>query len=255
MNEENEAPRIIRLAETNSTNNHLRGLVGKEPLPEGSVVIADYQTAGRGQVGNTWESEKGKNLMFSVILYPDYLPANRQFLISQIAALSVKETLDEYVSDITVKWPNDIYWRDRKICGMLIENDLTGHSLYCSVIGIGININQQEFRSGAPNPVSLAQITNREYDREEILRHFQKRLYDRYLGLILEHEADIRRDYMSALYRSDGFYRYRDDQGLFEARIKEIEPTGHLVLELSDGEVRRYAFKEVSAVLAPGLNL
>lgn len=159
MNEENEQPRIIRLEETTSTNNYLRGLVGKESLPEGSIVVTEYQTAGRGQVGNTWESEPGKNLMFSIILYPDFLPANRQFLISQIAALSVKETLDAYVDGITVKWPNDIYWRDKKICGMLIENDLTGHSLYCSVIGIGININQREFLSDALNPVSLVQIT------------------------------------------------------------------------------------------------
>ena len=197
MNEENEQPRIIRLEETTSTNNYLRGLVGKEPLPEGSIVVTEYQTAGRGQVGNTWESEPGKNLMFSIILYPDFLPANRQFLISQIAALSVKETLDAYVDGITVKWPNDIYWRDKKICGMLIENDLTGHSLYCSVIGIGININQREFLSDALNPVSLVQITGREYDREEILNSFLKRLYDRYLGLLQEKEEEIRSAYMA----------------------------------------------------------
>ena len=248
MNEANEKPRFIRLNETTSTNNYLRGLVGKEPLPEGSVVVTEFQTAGRGQVGNSWESEGGRNLMFSVILYPDFLPANRQFLISQIAALSVKETLDQYIDDVTVKWPNDIYWKDRKICGMLIENDLTGHSLYCSVIGIGININQREFLSNAPNPVSLFQITGREYEREELLNSFLKRLYDRYLGLILEKEEEIRNSYMAALYRGEGFYPYRDEQGVFQARIQGIEPTGHLILELNDGEVRRYAFKEVSVV-------
>lgn len=245
---ENEIPRMIRLEEITSTNNYLRGLVGKEPLPEGSVVVTNFQTAGRGQVGNTWESEDGKNLMFSIILYPDFLPANRQFLISQITALSVKETLDEYVDDVTVKWPNDIYWRDRKICGMLIENDLSGRELYCSVLGIGININQREFLSDAPNPVSLTQITGLEYDREEILNKFRKRLYERYVDLIREKEDDIRKDYRIALYRGSGFHPYRDADGLFEACIKEIEPTGHLVLELHNGELRRYAFKEVSVV-------
>ncbi len=100
--------------------------------------------------------------MFSIIPDSYPLPANRQFLISQITALSVKETLDEYVDDVTVKWPNDIYWRDRKICGMLIENDLSGRELYCSVLGIGININQREFLSDAPNSVSLTQITGLE---------------------------------------------------------------------------------------------
>lgn len=245
MNNEQEAPRIIRLEETTSTNNYLRSLIGKEPLPEGSVVVSEYQTAGRGQVGNSWESEGGRNLMFSVVLYPEFLPANRQFLISQIAALSVKETLDQYVNGVTVKWPNDIYWQDRKICGMLIENDLTGHSLFCSVIGIGININQLHFMSDAPNPVSLRQITGKEYNREEILSRFLKRLYNRYLDLLLEKEEEIRRDYMRALYRRDGYHHYSDEQGNFEACIHDIEPTGHLILELLDGERRRYAFKEV----------
>lgn len=248
MSDENEIPRMIRLEETTSTNNYLRGLVGKEPLPEGSVVVTNFQTAGRGQVGNTWESEGGKNLMFSIILYPDFLPANRQFLISQITALSVKETLDEYVDDVTVKWPNDIYWRDRKICGMLIENDLSGRELYCSVLGIGININQREFLSDAPNPVSLTQITGLEYDREEILNKFRKRLYERYVDLIREKEDDIRNDYRIALYRGSGFHPYRDENGFFEACIKGVELTGHLILELRDGELRRYAFKEVTMV-------
>lgn len=248
MNEENGMPRFIRLKETTSTNNYLRGLVGKEQLPEGSVVVTGFQTAGRGQVGNTWESEAGRNLMFSMILYPDFLPANRQFLISQIAALGVKETLDQYTDDITVKWPNDIYWKDRKICGMLIENDLTGQSLYCSVIGIGININQQEFRGNALNPVSLTQVTGREYDLDEILNSFLERLYNRYLGLIREEEDEIRSAYMAALYRGGGYYPYKDEQGVFNARIHTIEPTGHLVLQLPDGELRRYAFKEVSVV-------
>lgn len=255
MSNENEIPRIIRLKETTSTNSYLRGLVGKEPLPEGSLVVTEYQTAGRGQVGNVWESEGGKNLMFSVILYPDFLPANRQFLISQIAALSVKETLDAYIGEVTVKWPNDIYWRDRKICGMLIENDLSGRELYCSVLGIGININQRQFLSDAPNPVSLVQITGQEYDREEILHNFLNRLYTRYLSLIREQEENIRKDYMDALYRRDGFHPYRDEHGLFSARIRGIEPTGHLILEVDNGEVRRYAFKEVSTVISSDLTL
>ena len=147
-----------------------------------------------------------------------------------------------------MKWPNDIYWRDKKICGMLIENDLTGHSLYCSVIGIGININQREFLSDALNPISLVQITGREYDREEILNSFLKRLYDRYLGLLQEKEEEIRSAYMAALYRGNGFHPYQDEQGVFQACIQGIEPTGHLILKTDNGEVRRYAFKEVSVV-------
>lgn len=246
MSEDNETRRIIRLEETDSTNSYLRGLAASESLPEGSIVVADFQTSGRGQVGNVWESEKGKNLMLSVILYPDFIPANHQFLISQIAALSVKETLGNYVGDITVKWPNDVYWKDRKICGMLIENDLFGQHLYCSVIGIGINLNQQEFRGDAPNPVSLTQITGEVYDTEEVLNRFQEKFYNYYLELLQEEDEAVRAAYMDALYRNDGYYEYTDENGPFEAAIHAIEPDGHLILQLRDRTLRRYAFKEVS---------
>lgn len=246
MSIEDESPRILRVAETTSTNSLLRELIEKEALPEGSVVVADFQTAGRGQVGNVWESEAGKNLMFSTVLYPTCIPANLQFLISQIAALSVKETLDLYTDHVSVKWPNDIYREEKKICGMLIENDLSGRNLYCSIIGIGINLNQRVFRGDAPNPVSLFQIIGKEVDREEVLDHFLSIFYRYYLSLLREEYEDIRARYRAALYRKEGYHAYRDGAGEFEARIHDIEPTGHLLLALKDGSIRRYAFKEVS---------
>ena len=218
-------PRIVWVEETNSTNSLAREWMEKEPMPEGSAIVADFQTAGRGQVGNTWESEAGKNLLFSVVLYPVTLPANRQFLISQIAALSVKETLDLYTDDITVKWPNDI-------------SD--------SIIGIGLNLNQATFLSDAPNPVSLFQILHREVNREEVLRRFLTIFYAHYISLLREEYDEIRACYRSVLYRGEGFYRYQDAGGMFEARVRDIEPTGHLLLESRDGSVRRYAFKEVA---------
>lgn len=242
-------PRIIRLQETISTNNYLREYLRKERLPEGSVVTAEYQSGGRGQTGNSWESEPGKNLLFSVVLYPDFMPANRQFLISQIASLAVKETLEHYTGHITIKWPNDIYQENKKICGMLIENDLTGSSIYCSVIGIGINLNQKVFISDAPNPVSLYQITGKESDKEEVLDCFLRIFYDYYLSLLQEKTIWIRERYMKALYRIDGYHLYKDEKGMFNARILDVEPTGHLILQLEDGESRRYAFKEVSYLL------
>lgn len=249
MNKENETPQILWLKETDSTNNHLRRLLDKEQLPEGSLVVTDFQTAGKGQVGNSWESEAGMNLMFSILLYPDFIPANRQFLISQIASLSVKETLDAYTDFIQVKWPNDIYWKDRKICGMLIENDLSGQLLYCSIIGIGLNLNQSLFRSNAPNPISLTQITGKKYDREEVLNRFLRIFFQYYCLLLQEKEEEVRTAYMQALYHGEGYHRYRDEQGQFEARIQAIEPTGHLILQLRDGEQRRYAFKEVATLV------
>ena len=242
-------PRLIRVEETDSTNRLIRDLMEKESLPEGSAVVADFQTAGRGQIGNVWESEEGKNLTFSVVIYPTCLLASHQFLISQIAALSVKETLDVYTEDVTVKWPNDIYWEDKKICGMLIENDLFGAYLRASIIGIGINLNQAVFRGDAPNPVSLFQILHREVDREEVLRRFLSLFYRNYLSLLNEEYDELRARYRAALYRGEGYYRYEDANGPFEARVHDIEPTGHLLLALRDGNVRRYAFKEVRHIL------
>lgn len=247
-NNEN-TPLLIRLDETDSTNRYLQQLLAKRALPEGSLVVADYQTAGKGQVGNSWEAERGANLLFSLLLRPDFLPANRQFLISQIASLSVKETLEAYTDSIRVKWPNDVYWKDRKICGMLIENDLAGEYLHTSVIGIGLNVNQQCFRSDAPNPISLAQITGQPHDREEVLQRFLRTFFAYYIRLLQEDETAIRQTYREALYHGDGYYRYADKTGTFEASIEEVEPTGHILLRLRDGEIRRYAFKEVTTLI------
>jgi len=241
-----DKPRIIRIPETTSTSQYLRDCLQKQPLPEGSVVVAAHQTAGRGQMGNSWESDPGKNLLFSTFLSPEVIPANRQFIISQIAALSVQEVLSQYVDDITIKWPNDIYWKEKKICGMLIENDLTGYWIYRSVLGIGINVNQEVFRSDAPNPVSLKQITGQTYHPDEILDQFLQRFYRYYLELLQEKEEEIRSNYMQHLFRGTGYHPFREGDHLFEARIHCIEPTGHLILEDFSGVQTRYAFKEVS---------
>lgn len=241
-------PRIIRLKEATSTNSVLHDWLANEPLPEGSVVVAEDQTAGRGQVGNHWESEPGQNLTFSLVIYPTCLQAKEQFLISQIAALSVKQTLEAYVQPIRVKWPNDVYWQDRKICGMLIENDLLGSTIATSILGIGININQAQFVSDAPNPVSLHQITGQFFDKEELLARFLSVFYTHYHSLLQGEWEAIQSAYRTALYRNDGYYSYEDATGRFEATIHTIEPSGHLLLQLRDGSIRRYAFKEVKFV-------
>jgi BirA family biotin operon repressor/biotin-[acetyl-CoA-carboxylase] ligase len=240
-------PQTIYLKETPSTNLYLREHLQKEPLPEGSIVIAESQTAGRGQAGNSWVSAPGANLTFSLLLYPYTILANRQFILSQIVSLAVKETLDAHIKGISIKWPNDIYWHDKKICGILIENNLSGERLHSSIVGIGINLNQTQFAGSARNPVSLRQITGKAYVKEDILNHFLHNFYKHYLQILQGNDQDVRRAYQAALYHGNGkFYAYADAHGLFEARIQEVEPTGHLALKLRNGEIRRYAFKEVS---------
>ncbi|MDR1937718.1 MAG: biotin--[acetyl-CoA-carboxylase] ligase [Tannerellaceae bacterium] len=241
-------PRIIRLKETQSTNQYIREYIIKERLPEGSVVTAEYQTAGRGQAGTHWESAPGANLMFSLVIYPHWIPVNRQFILSRMAALAAKDTLNAYTDGVSVKWPNDIYRRHKKIGGILIENHIAGQQIQSSIIGMGLNLNQNRFTGDAPNPVSLRQITGKEYDREEVLDRFLRIWGNYYLLLLQEKEEDICTAYMEALYRREGFFTYRDAGGLFEARIHSVEPAGCLLLQLRNGEIRRYAFKEVSYI-------
>ena len=229
---------IIHIDETDSTNRWLKD----HPSTKDTVVWTDFQTAGRGCGTNTWESERGQNLLFSVLIHPVSLPANQQFHISMAISLSICEALEQHTHDISIKWPNDIYWRDRKICGILIEHTLKGSNIKDSIIGIGLNVNQQVFHSDAPNPVSLWQITGQETDREQwlhdILHNFMQNL-----------GQDLKARYMDKLYRRSGFHPYTDKTGTLTAEIADIEDDGHLLLRDEQGQLHRYAFKEVQFVI------
>lgn len=242
-----DAPfKLVCLQETDSTSNYLRTFREAGNAKEFTVVTAEYQTAGKGQRGNSWEAERGKNLLFSLLLTPDFLPANRQFILSQIIALGIKEELDTYGDGFSIKWSNDIYWKEKKICGILIENDLAGSRICGSIAGIGININQTVFRSPAPNPVSLVQITGKEHNRDAILRNVLRRIHHYYQEVRQGKGADIPTLYYNALFRKDTFADYRDKSGRFTARIIRVEPSGLLILQRKDGTEHAYAFKEVS---------
>lgn len=238
-------PKPIKLKETDSTNLYMSRLCDRQKQADFTCVCSDYQTAGRGQRGNGWESEAGKNLLFSFVLYPDSLEASRQFVLSQITALALQETLAQYADDITVKWPNDIYWKDRKLCGTLIENDLTGLYVSRSISGTGVNLNQERFLSGAPNPVSLHQITGCIYRPEEVLRQILDRAARFYGMLRAGRTSEIADKYKECLFRKDGFHPYKDSDGPFMARIADIEPSGRMALEDERGRIRKYMFKEV----------
>ncbi|MBQ3780986.1 MAG: biotin--[Bacteroidaceae bacterium] len=211
-----------------------------ETLPELTLVDADEQTSGRGQRGNSWESEKGRNVQFSLVCHPHFLLASQQFALSEAIALAVAETVGG-----EVKWPNDIYVGDRKISGTLIECDLSGKQIETCIIGTGINVNQTQFRSDAPNPVSLSQLTGREYDREEVLRAVVDRFAGLYDLLRKGGAATLHRMYLQHLYRRQGLHRYADRDGEFLAEVHAVEPSGHLLLRRPDGHVSRYEFKEV----------
>lgn len=241
---------VLRHSTIDSTNRFLLGYT----QPDGetmTVAVADYQTAGRGQGSNTWESERGKNLLFSVLLRPTGIAADKQFVISMAAALAHKEVLDAYTEGITLKWPNDIYWHDRKLAGTLIETRLCGPVITRCIVGTGINVNQRIFHSDAPNPVSLLNITGRETCREALLGKVIDVLC-RYIDMAESGEEaidEISKRYHAALYRREGMHEYEDLHGRFFAEIAGVEPTGHLLLRHSDGTMRRYAFKEVKFII------
>lgn len=230
---------IIHIAETDSTNRWLRERGGEGDM----VVVADYQTAGKGQGNNSWESERGKNLLFSVLYHPQRIPANRQFHISMAVSLAIADALGEHIGDVSIKWPNDIYWRNAKICGILIENRLLGQTIRDSIIGVGVNVNQRQFHSNAPNPVSLWQIHGHETDRELLLQS----ILDKFTLYI--NKKEIKTQYLHQLYRRKGFHPYADKEGSFMAEIVDVEDDGHLLLCDDNGQQRRYAFKEVSFVI------
>ena len=237
--------KIIHIAETDSTNLWLRS-------SQGTVcIVAEYQTAGKGCGANSWESERGKNLTFSVLIHPTEIHASRQFLISEIVSVALCETLETYLKSsalkesLSIKWPNDIYYGDKKLCGILIENHLQGSTFKDSIIGIGINVNQEVFLSDAPNPVSLRQILGREINRETLLNEFLQRFKETFLC-----EAEtVSTKYRRLLYRKDGFYEYEDAKGRFQAKVLNVLNDGHLVLLDSDGTARIYAFKEVTYII------
>lgn len=240
---------LIHIRETDSTNSYLQTLCNEQRVENLTTVVADFQTSGRGQRGNSWESDPGKNLLFSFVLYPEFLEARRQFLLSQIISLAIKEELDSYTPDISVKWPNDIYWKENKICGMLIENDLMGRYINRSIAGIGININQESFVSPAPNPISLQQITGKQYSIFEILGNIMLRIHSYYDLLCKDNTELITNRYENALFRKEGFHRYKNADGEFLARIICVEPDGRLILEDETQRERGYMFKEVEYIL------
>jgi BirA family biotin operon repressor/biotin-[acetyl-CoA-carboxylase] ligase len=223
-----------------------------EELPHGYCISADFQTSGHGQATNRWESEDGKNLLFSLLLRPTVIPAAEQFVITELVTLAIINALQDYIrQQIIIKWPNDIYVGDKKLCGILIENALCGPTIDTCIVGIGININQELFVSDAPNPVSLKQLNGRDNDRGEILAEIYQNILN-YYGYLADNwqNNDIKQslhyEYMNNLYRRTGYHNYSTPEGEhFRAEIEDIGPQGHLTLRLESGELRTFAFKEV----------
>ena len=232
-----------------STNSHAAVLLKENSLPEGTVIHTSFQTSGRGQAGNKWESEENKNLLISIVLYPSLIRPEDQFLLSMAVSLGICDFLNHFISDISIKWPNDIYVNNDKIAGILIENSIQEDSIEHTIAGIGVNINQEKFLSDAPNPVSLSIVTGRQYDLADCLRQLSGELDKRYKQLIGKDFDLLRRDYLSLLYRRNQWYGFQDQDGIFTGRITDVTAMGRLKVERENGIISEYSFKEIDFVL------
>lgn len=245
--------KIVEVDSTASTNTYAATHCTDGPEPV--VVITDRQTAGRGQRGNTWESAPGANLTFSLVVYPRWMSASRQFELSMLVSVGIAGGLRPYVPEaasLKVKWPNDIYYGDRKLAGILIENSLSDNHIERSIIGIGLNVNQTEFLSDAPNPVSLRQLTDTEHGRRDILVAVVNNILD----MIDTYADDPEVDELTALYnnmlwrndRKEHTWRMPDGT-ILRARIDRVDPDGRLHLTTAEGERKSFLFKEIAAEL------
>lgn len=243
---------IYHFDTTASTNDDARD----EKFREGDVVWADFQTAGRGQRGHEWHSRKGENLTFSVVLEPTFVPIAEQFSVSEVVAMSLVDMLADYGIEARVKWTNDIYVGDKKLVGILIEHTLSLTALRRTIVGVGINVNQTEFDSSIPNPVSMAQLLDRELDAEAVLQCFLKHLQKNYELLRriknsqFNSEDALHSRYNSLLYRRDEYHTYALPSGeKFRAKILGTAPSGALRLEDEEGKSKDYLFKEIEFVI------
>ena len=228
---------IIKLSDTASTNDYLLGLNTDQDL----CVVTDYQSAGKGMGTNTWESEPGKNLLFSILLHPTWLPINKQYLLSMAEAVAIVEVLGK---GFEIKWPNDIYYGDKKLSGTRIDINLQGSTLKDVIIGTGINVNQEVFLSDAPNPISLKNITGQEQDRDILLRDILERFYI-YYNKVQDSPQEVVRRYHEHLYRRTGMHTYADKDGTFQAEIVSVAENGIITLRRDDGTLSSYEFKEL----------
>ncbi|MBC5993063.1 biotin--[acetyl-CoA-carboxylase] ligase [Pontibacter cellulosilyticus] len=230
-----------------STNSEAQQLLIKNEATEGCAVVTAHQTAGRGQRGNTWEAEPGKNITLSVILKPKFLAIKHQFYLNMAVSLGVLDLLRELgLKNAQVKWPNDLFFEDKKLGGILIENALNSLTLQHSIVGIGLNVNQLAF--GYTTATSLAKVLGYTLDLEQVTNRLLELLEKRYLELRNDKTAKLKYEYLQALYRYQEQHTYRVDNRPVMGQILGVDEEGRLAVEI-EGELRYFGFKEIAFVI------
>ncbi len=235
------------LPEVASTNAHAFSLLSKNKPPEGTVISTFCQTAGRGQIGSNWESEPGKNIALSIVLYPVFLEARHQFRLNLALSLAVRDFVERHLAlEVKIKWPNDIYIGSRKVAGILVQNVLRGEYIRTTVAGIGINVNQSVFRSNPPNPTSFLLETEQTFELYDLIASLCQCAEQRYLQLKSGKIVPLQREYVQHLYRygEPGPYRRASSGEVFMGTICGIDEAGRLRLGVH-GAVETFDLKEI----------
>ena len=230
-----------------STNVYAQDLLSKSLPIEGTVITTFNQTAGRGQIGSKWISEADKNISLSIILYPHFLVPKEQFILHTVSSLAVSDLLTKYLEDaVKVKWPNDIYIKDRKTSGILTQNSISTTKINYSIIGIGLNVNQTDFPSTIPNPTSLKLAANRDFNLETLVSELCLCVEHRYLQLKSGQQNSLKNNYLERLYKlEEPAWYQRADGSKFYGTIKGVDSMGRLIIELN-GHLEYFQIKEIS---------
>lgn len=239
--------KIIKLSNVNSTNEFANEILKENAPTEGCVIWGISQTNGKGQKGNTWDTEEGKNLTFTIILYPNMIEPSQQFLLNKAISLGIIDFLKSHLDEelLHIKWPNDIYAGKSKIAGILIENQILGNSIQSSIIGIGLNINQLKFSSNIPNPISIKLVTGIDLNIEialyQLLHEIEKRITNLYNSDI----ESLNNDYLNSLLNYQKYKKYFWNNIEIEAMIIAISEFGQLILKTKEDKIIKCNFKEI----------
>jgi BirA family transcriptional regulator, biotin operon repressor / biotin---[acetyl-CoA-carboxylase] ligase len=236
--------KLIPLEIVDSTNNYAARLIKEEQPAEGTVILADFQETGRGQKDQVWVSEKGKNLTFSIILYPGFMEAEKHFYLSMALSVAMAQYLQTKLNDVYIKWPNDIYIGRKKIAGMLIENSLTGSFLKSSVLGVGLNVNQVSFPEMKPEPTSLALEMKKEQKREEVLNDLLQ-FINSWMVKLYSKMTDIKKTFESMLLYRNEPVEFMKGNSKFTGTILGVNELGQLKVKNEKDTVELFNFKEI----------
>ena len=243
--------KVLEFLSVDSTNLKASELISSKSVEDGTLIVASFQENGKGQEGNFWESEAGKNLTLSIILKPTFLKPEKQFVLNKIISLGVADFIQQVLpkEEVKIKWPNDIYVGNQKIAGILINNIIQGQSIEYAIVGIGVNVNQEVFKSEAPNPVSISQLANKSFDLHTLRNQLTEALNFWYESLKNDRYDLIEPKYISLLYRFGAYNNYRISNKMVVAKITGISAFGHLLLESDKAQKYECDLKEVEFVI------